>query len=593
VAIRILSPELVSQIAAGEIVERPASVLKELLENSLDAGAARIAIDMEQGGIKRLRVTDDGCGISKDELPLAVSRHATSKISTMEDLKRVGSLGFRGEALPSIASVSRLTLISSTASDAAGWRITADGGRQLKRVMPAAHPVGTSVEVLDLFFNVPARRKFLRTERTEFNHAESLLRKIALSRMDVALELNHNGRQVSRLRAATNTATREERLVEVCGSHFVEHSIYVEHEAAGLKLNGWIGLPAFSRTQPDLQYFYVNGRTVRDKLLAHAVRQAYQDVLFHGRHPAYVLYLALDPLLVDVNVHPSKHEVRFRESRLVHDFLYNSLKHAIAQLRPGHSSGLTREIAAVNESPHAHTDFQRPSAQSPLPLRLAEPLSAYRAFYAQSANTQAGGITPDPQEIMPPLGYALAQLHGIYILAQNKHGLVLVDMHAAHERILYERLKQEALGAGISVQPLLVPLVVTLSHGEADTAERHLDTFRAAGFELDRLGPDTLAIRQAPSILSGIDLKELVRDVLADLTAHARSDRLQVAINELLSTVACYSAVRAHRNLTVSEMNNLLRDMEVTARSGQCNHGRPTWVQLGLDQLDKLFMRGQ
>ncbi|MDQ4146894.1 MAG: DNA mismatch repair endonuclease MutL, partial [Pseudomonadota bacterium] len=411
-AIRILSPELVSQIAAGEIVERPASVLKELLENSLDAGAARIAIDMEQGGIKRLRVTDDGCGISKDELPLAVSRHATSKISTLEDLKRVGSLGFRGEALPSIASVSRLTLISSTASDAAGWRITADGGRQLKRVMPAAHPVGTSVEVLDLFFNVPARRKFLRTERTEFNHAESLLRKIALSRMDVALELNHNGRQVSRLRAATNTATTEERLVEVCGSHFVEHSIYVEHEAAGLKLTGWIGLPAFSRTQPDLQYFYVNGRTVRDKLLAHAVRQAYQDVLFHGRHPAYVLYLALDPLLVDVNVHPSKHEVRFRESRLVHDFLYNSLKHAIAQLRPGHSSDLTREIAAVNESPHAHTDFQRPSAQSPLPLGLAEPLSAYRALYAQSANTQAGEITPDPQEIVPPLGYALAQLHG-------------------------------------------------------------------------------------------------------------------------------------------------------------------------------------
>lgn len=594
VIIRILSPQLVSQIAAGEIVERPASVLKELLENSLDAGATRVSVDMEQGGIKRLRVTDDGCGVSKDELPLALTRHATSKIGGLEDLARVGSLGFRGEALPSIAAVSRLTLTSSTGAEKVGWRIMADAGEAFDSVMPAPHPRGTSVEALDLFYNVPARRKFLRTERTEFNHAEALIRRIALSRMDVGLDLKHNGCQISRLRAATDAATAEDRLVEVCGGRFVDHAVYIEHEGADLKLNGWMGLPAFSRTQPDLQYFYVNGRAVRDRLLAHAVRKAYEDVLFHGRHPGYVLYLTLDPSLVDVNVHPSKHEVRFRESRLVHDFLCTSLKRAIAQLRPHNSCASSRSGVVVNESPQVHAHSPQPISQPSLPLRVAEPFGVYYTYYARSGDTGLDKPNANARsEESPPLGYALAQLHGIYILAQNTQGLVLVDMHAAHERILYERLKQEAHGEGIAAQSLLVPLIVTLSRAEADAAERHLDTFRAAGFDLDRLGPDRLAVRQAPSMLNGFDVETLVRDVLADLVAHARSDRLDVTINKLLSSVACHGAVRAHRNLSVTEMNSLLRDMEVTARSGQCNHGRPTWVQLGIEQLDKLFLRGQ
>jgi DNA mismatch repair protein MutL len=598
--IRVLPPQLISQIAAGELVERPASVLKELLENSLDAGATRIAIDLEQGGVKRLRVTDNGCGILKDELALALSRHATSKLGTLEDLARVSSLGFRGEALPSIASVSRLTLTSCQAGERAGWRIASDGGERFEPVRPAAQATGTSVEVRDLFFNVPARRKFLRTERTELGHAESVVRRIALSRFEVALELTHNGRTLSRLRAATEE-TREQRLGEVCGARFVEQSIHLAHEAAGLQLRGWIGLPTCSRAQPDLQYFYVNGRMVRDKVLGHAVRQAYQDVLFHGRHPAYVLYLTLDPRLVDVNVHPTKHEVRFRESRLVHDFLFHTLKEAIARIQPTQAGAVARTPAQdlVQARAGAYATFLNGGTEAAqthpgLPLKVAETLDAYRAFYAP-AEQEAGAPPMNASQARqaPPMGYALAQLHGIYILAQNAQGLVLVDMHAAHERILYERLKRDLDSAGIKVQTLLVPLTLAVSRAEAEVAEHHAAGFRAVGFELDRLGPETLALRQAPALLSGVDLEALVRDVLADLMAQARSDRLRVAINELLSTVACHGAVRAHRNLTVAEMNSLLRDMEATPRSGQCNHGRPTWTQLSIEQLDKLFMRGQ
>ncbi|MGH8502054.1 MAG: DNA mismatch repair endonuclease MutL [Gammaproteobacteria bacterium] len=593
--IRRLPPQLVNQIAAGEIVERPASVLKELLENSLDAGASCIVIELEQAGVKRLRVTDNGRGIPKDELALALSRHATSKIGTLDDLASVASLGFRGEALPSIASVSRLTLTSRTGDDTVAWRLSRDGGERSESILPAAHPAGTSVEVLDLFFNVPARRKFLRTERTEFGHADALLRKLALSRFDVALELTHNGRSVTRLRQAIDIVAREQRLADVCGGCFIEQAVYIEHETAGLRLHGWLGLPTASRAQADLQYFYVNGRMVRDKLLAHAARQAYHDVLYHGRHPAYVLYLSLDPALVDVNVHPAKHEIRFRDSRSVHGFLFTTLKRAIAQLRSGAGSqpgaGMAPAAALAHEDARSvHANVQQMARQPPLPLRVAESMGEYGDAAGMMAMPAPAA---QAQEEVPPLGYALAQLHGIFVLAQNAMGLVLVDMHAAHERVVYERLKQAFDGAGVRSQPLLVPLGVNVSRREADAAEQHAETFRELGFDLSRLGPETLAVRQVPAALAGVDAEALVRDVLADLVTHARSNRLRMAIDQLLSSVACHGAVRAHRSLTLQEMNRLLRDMEATPRSGQCNHGRPTWVQLGMQELDKLFMRGQ
>ena len=596
VSIRRLSPQLVNQIAAGEIVERPASVLKELLENSLDAGATRIVIDMEQAGVKCLRVTDDGRGIAKDELTLALSRHATSKIGTLDDLASVASLGFRGEALPSIASVSRLTLTSRTPHDTVAWRIGSRGDDAEGAIVPAAHPAGTSVEVLDLFFNVPARRKFLRTERTEFGHADTLLRRIALSRFDVALELSHHGRSISRLRAAPDLAAREQRLADVCGGRFGEQAVYVEYEVGDFRLHGWLGLPTASRTQADLQYFYVNGRAVRDKVLAHAVRQAYADVLYHGRYPAYILYLHLDPALVDVNAHPTKHEIRFRDSRSVHGFLFTTLKRAIAQLQPGDRPSQrtpATEPAAAGDAPavtnSGYAKFRQMPSQTFLALHVAESTHGYfNAGHSPGAPPHA-----DAEDTAAPLGYALAQLHGVFVLAQNTSGLVLVDMHAAHERILYEQLKQAFEGEGIEAQALLVPLCVNVSRAEADAAEQHVGAFRELGLDLGRLGLETLVVRQVPAALAGVDVEPLVRDVLADLLTHARSDRIRLAIDELLSSVACHGAVRAHRNLTVPEMNRLLRDMEETPRSGQCNHGRPTWVQLGLRELDRLFLRGQ
>lgn len=621
--IELLSPRLANQIAAGEVVERPASVAKELLENSLDSGARRIDVEVELGGTKLLRVRDDGSGISPDDLPLALARHATSKIRELEDLEGVLSLGFRGEALASISSVARLTLTSRTADASEAWQVETEGRDMTPRVQPAAHPVGTSVEVRDLFFNTPARRKFLKAEKTEFDHLQEVIRRLALARFDVGFHLRHNGKSILSLHEAADDVSRARRVGAICGPGFLEQALPIDVERNGLRLWGWVGLPTFSRSQADLQYFFVNGRAVRDKLVAHAVRQAYRDVLFNGRHPTFVLFLELEPNGVDVNVHPTKHEVRFREGRTVHDFLYGTLHRALADVRP---EGQVAAPAAAAElvraggqlagefGPQGEMRLATPvlEQQQPAPagsgagagyqyqytprpsqpLPVAEAQAAYREFYAP-LNSAASVALPDGQGDIPPLGYAMAQLKGIYILAENAQGLVLVDMHAAHERIMYERLKVAMASEGLSGQPLLVPETLAMSQREADCAEEHAQWFQRLGFELQRLGPETVAIRQIPALLKQAEANRLVQDVLADLMEYGTSDRIQAHLNELLGTMACHGAVRANRRLAIPEMNALLRDMENTERSGQCNHGRPTWTQMGLDDLDKLFLRGR
>ncbi|RCL23868.1 DNA mismatch repair endonuclease MutL [Pseudomonas sp. AFG_SD02_1510_Pfu_092] len=624
--IQLLSPRLANQIAAGEVVERPASVAKELLENSLDSGARRIDVEVEQGGVKLLRVRDDGSGISADDLPLALARHATSKIRELEDLEGVLSLGFRGEALASISSVARLTLTSRTASASEAWQVETEGRDMLPRVQPAAHPVGTSVEVRDLFFNTPARRKFLKAEKTEFDHLQEVIRRLALARFDVGFHLRHNGKSVLSLHEAHDDVARARRVGAICGPGFMEQALPIDVERNGLRLWGWVGLPTFSRSQADLQYFFVNGRAVRDKLVAHAVRQAYRDVLFNGRHPTFVLFLELEPNGVDVNVHPTKHEVRFREGRSVHDFLYGTLHRALADVRPEDqlaapaavpevvraTGQLVGEFGPQGEMRLASPVLEQPPQQAfasggsgagyqyqytprpSQPLPAAEAQAVYREFYKPLDNAAAPATAlPESQGDIPPLGYALAQLKGIYILAENAVGLVLVDMHAAHERIMYERLKLAMASEGLSGQPLLVPETLALSQREADCAEEHAQWFQRLGFELQRLGPETLAIRQIPALLKQAEANRLVQDVLADLMEYGTSDRIQAHLNELLGTMACHGAVRANRRLAIPEMNALLRDMENTERSGQCNHGRPTWTQMGLDDLDKLFLRGR
>jgi DNA mismatch repair protein MutL len=625
--IELLSPRLANQIAAGEVVERPASVIKELLENSLDSGARRIDVDVEQGGVKLLRVRDDGSGIAADDLPLALARHATSKIRELEDLEGVLSLGFRGEALASISSVARLTLTSRTVDASEAWQVETEGRDMSPRVQPAAHPVGTSVEVRDLFFNTPARRKFLKTEKTEFDHLQEVIRRLALARFDVAFHLRHNGKSVLSLHDAADETSRARRVGAICGPAFLEQALPIEVERNGLRLWGWVGLPTFSRSQADLQYFFVNGRAVRDKLVAHAVRQAYRDVLFNGRHPTFVLFLELDPTGVDVNVHPTKHEVRFRDGRMVHDFLYGTLHRALADVRPedqlaapatvaevvrpvGQQAGefgpqgemrlATPVLEPARAAPHqpgsgVGAGYQYPYTPRPAQaLPVAEAQNAYREFFAPlDSSAPAPAALPESRGDIPPLGYALAQLKGIYILAENAVGLVLVDMHAAHERIMYERLKVAMASEGLSGQPLLVPESLAMSQREADCAEEHALWFQKLGFELQRLGPETLAIRQIPALLKQAEANRLVQDVLADLMEYGTSDRIQAHLNELLGTMACHGAVRANRRLAIPEMNGLLRDMENTERSGQCNHGRPTWTQMGLDDLDKLFLRGR
>ncbi|HST28870.1 MAG TPA: DNA mismatch repair endonuclease MutL [Rudaea sp.] len=594
-----LAPELVNQIAAGEVVERPASVVKELVENSLDAGATRLEIDIEDGGARLIRVRDDGSGIPADELPLALAQHATSKIATLDDLEHVRTLGFRGEALASIASVSRFVLISrpreigsrddsSRASGAdAAWRVAREGGK-LDAARPAQHPPGTTIEVRDLFHNVPARRKFLRAERTEFGHIDELVKAIALARPDVDIRLSHNAKPVRLLRPARDEAALASRVGDILGEEFPANSLRVDHAAAGLRLSGWLGLPTASRSQPDQQFFYVNGRLVRDRVVTHAVRQAYADVLFHGRHPAYVLFLELPPEGVDVNVHPAKSEVRFRESRLVHDFLYRTLNEALAQTRAGAET--TTAVAPYPTMAYA------PTLQSGLGLGVREPLADYAALFGAASARAASNDMPIPgnsSEEVPPLGFALAQLAGVYVLAENAQGLVMVDMHAAHERITYEKLKNARACDGIHSQPLLVPLTLALSEREAAAAQDHAQDLAALGFEIARSGPQGVIVKRYPGILDGADVGGLVRDVLADLATHGNSRRLQETQNEILSTMACHGSIRANRRLTLPEMNALLREMEATERSGQCNHGRPTWVQLPMAELDRMFLRGR
>jgi DNA mismatch repair protein MutL len=572
--IRVLEPELISQIAAGEVIERPASVIKELVENALDAGARRIDIEVEKGGAALCRVRDDGSGIAAEELPLALARHATSKISALDDLEHVVSFGFRGEALPSIASVSRLELISRTGDAAHGWRVVASNGAEAKRV-PAPHPPGTTVEVRDLFFNVPARRKFLRSDTTEVQHIARHVERLALSRFDVAIHLTHNQRRVLALPAAPDAASREQRLAQVCGSEFLDSALRIEHETAGLRLSGWIAQPTFARAQPDLQFWFINGRPVRDRLLVSAARLGYRDVLFHGRHPAYVLYLELDPARVDVNAHPTKQEVRFRDARLVHDFVHRTLATVLSETRP---------------QAHAH---------APAPTRMFEPRQigfALRDTAAPTyvADTTAAAIAPtsSPDEHFP-LGFALGQVHGIYILAQAADGLIVVDMHAAHERVMYERLKLLAGGEGAQPQLLLVPNVISVSAAEVERAATQREQFNRLGFDIDQLGAQQLIIRQVPALLARTDVGAMIRDVLAELGENEQSLHIQDRGNELLASLACRSAMRAHRTMTLAEMNALLREMERTERADQCNHGRPTWMRLGLAELDRLFLRGR
>ena len=598
--IHVMSDHLVNQIAAGEVVERPASVVKELLENSLDADASRIEVDVEQGGIKSIRIRDDGHGIHKDDLELSLSSHATSKINKLEDLERVRSLGFRGEALPSIASISRLRLTSRWQHQAEAWSIstTATDGFELT---PAAHADGTTVEVRDLFYNVPARRKFLRTEKTEFSHLEEVVKRIALSHFNVDITLRHNARAVRQLRRADDRLQQEKRIASICGPAFIEHAVYIDYAIDDFRLWGWVARPLFSRSQTDMQYFYVNGRMVRDKVVSHAVRQAYQDVLYHGRQPAYVLFLELDPASVDVNAHPGKHEVRFRQSRSVHDFIFRTIQKSLADVRPDSGDNQLSAVALAGSerasgqaSHHAPASFDArtgAAGQAALSLAVAEQMSSYGELRANAA--AAAVPSAEEKQDVPPLGYALAQLHGIYILAENSTGLVLVDMHAAHERITYERLKRALQENGIQSQPLLVPLGIDVSAKEAELVESCAGIFSELGLEVDRTGLESVRIRQVPVVLAQGDNEALVRDVLSDLVKHGSSTRIREAMNEVLSTMACHGSVRANRKLTLPEMNALLRDMEQTERSGQCNHGRPTWVQLGIDELDRLFQRGR
>jgi DNA mismatch repair protein MutL len=599
VTIRQLPDTLINQIAAGEVVERPASVVKELVENALDAGARRIDIDLEDGGIRLIRIRDDGGGIEPGELPLAVSRHATSKIASIDDLESVATLGFRGEALPSVASVSRFRLASRRAGSEHGALLQVEGGK-VGEVTPHAHPPGTTVEVRDLFYNVPARRKFLRAERTELSHIEDWLRTLALARPDVELRVAHNGKPSRRWKGEgqlqEGTMLSDARLHEALGEDFTRNALRVDHSGAGMRLHGWIAQPAYNRASADQQYLYVNGRSVRDRNVSHAIRQAYSDVLFHGRHPAYVLFLELDPRGVDVNVHPAKHEVRFRESRLVHDFVYRTLHQALAETRAG-------AAATPMQATQASHAWSMPAPQqSTMGLRVADAANAYAALYApRDAETfpespDAFAPTPMPEDApggLPPLGFAVAQLHGIYILAENADGLVVVDMHAAHERIGYEKLKTAHDGAGLRTQPLLVPSSLAVSEREADVAEREVATLAQLGFEVQRSGPQSLLLRSVPALLAHGDVEALLRDVLADLREHGTTRRVAETRDELLSTMACHGAVRANRRLTLHEMNALLREMEATERSGQCNHGRPTWTRFGLAEMDRWFLRGR
>ncbi|MDX1500162.1 MAG: DNA mismatch repair endonuclease MutL [Woeseiaceae bacterium] len=590
--IQKLPSHLVNQIAAGEVVERPASVVKELVENSLDAGARAIQVDIVAGGAKLIRVRDDGSGIPRDELELALARHATSKIASLEDLEAVVSLGFRGEALPSIASVARLTLTSRHRDAAEAWQVEADGG-SLSGVKPAAHPRGTTIEVHDLFYNTPGRRRFLRTERTEYGHVDKWLRRLALARPDVAFTVSHNRRTVLRLAAAQSDGERLERTGQICGTEFSEHALAIEHETDGIALAGYIALPTFNRSQPDLQYWFVNGRSISDKSLAHAARHAYRDVLFHGRCPAYVLALCMDPAGVDANAHPAKHEVRFRDGRRVHGVVAQAIETALRETRPGHARTAPTELRAADRS-HAHAQGSMPLGHGSRAAghgRVADAMAGYATLAAQPAQEtrpaagQDGGV--------PPLGFAIAQLSATYILAENASGLIVVDMHAAHERIVYEKLKKHFDDKRIVRQPLLVPTPLAVAEREADLVEESADLLERIGLAVDRAGPTQLLIREVPALLRDVDAEALLKDVVADLAEAGESRRVEDTCYEYLATMACHRSVRANRALTLDEMNALLREMEVTEHADQCNHGRPTWMAITMADLDRMFLRGR
>jgi DNA mismatch repair protein MutL len=610
-AIRLLPNQLISQIAAGEVVERPASALKELLENSLDAGSTDINVSLLQGGVKQLRVADNGTGVPFDDLALALTRHATSKIGSLEDLENVASLGFRGEALASIASVSRTHFISRHADEKHAWRIASDGNH-IEAPEPAALDAGTIVEVNDLYFNTPARRKFLKTEGTEFGHCEDAFKRVALSRPDVGFMLQHNGRALMRLSASQP----EKRFTEVLGADFAAEALSVDETAAGLRFWGMTAKPTFSRHTRDTQYVYVNGRFVRDKLISHAIRQAYQDVMHGDRHPAFVLFLELDPSLVDVNVHPAKTEVRFRDSQAIHRFIFHALHKALAT-PTGASNLVTASQAPSN--PFSSSTFNsadnsarnHPTFQSQIDLRTNQSSTDFyqtmfrgikHEYQSQNdallANIEApvGGVVNQNHQDFP-LGFAVAQVHGVYVLAQNSLGLVVVDMHAAHERIMYERLKNALDDENVPMQPLLIPVSFQADRLEVATVEDELSNgqgnLRLLGFDIAVLSPTTLAVRAVPVMLQDADAVALARDVLRDLREYGGSRALTERRNEMLGTMACHAAVRANRSLTIPEMNALLRDMEATERSGQCNHGRPTWFQVTMGELDKMFMRGK
>lgn len=616
--ITLLNPQLANQIAAGEVIERPAAVVKELLENSLDAGATQIDVQVEGGGIQRLWVRDNGIGIHKEDLALALSRHATSKITSLAELEQVKSLGFRGEALASIASVSRLTLSSRYQDAAEAWQLQVEGRDAEFQLQPVAHPQGTTLEVRDLFFNTPARRKFLRSDKTEFSHIQQRVEQIALGHFAVGITLKQQQRMLLQLPPALTVEQREQRVAKICGVEFMQHALAVEVNASGIALNGWIALPTFMRSQPDLQYVYLNGRLIRDKVVSHALKQAYHDVQYGDRHPAYVLYLEMDPTQVDVNVHPTKNEVRFRDSQHVHGFLMKAVQQVLAEVKSGSSVALSEISEVVPVMDYAASSdtsviarkesYVAPAAvsntmtairspqqipfpkQTPIPLMVREQIAAYTAL-------ATAPIAETPSETshttVPPLGYALGQLHGIYILAENAQGLVIVDMHAAHERVLYERMKSAYADGNIAMQTAWLPLTFTVSEKEADYLEQQQQVFAELGLTVERISPESFVLRTIPMLFAQVDVVQLVRDVLADLMAEQSDMRVQHQLHEILGTLACRSAAQAKRRLTIAEMNALLRDMEKTEHSGQCNHGRPTCREFSMRELDKLFLRGR
>ena len=584
-SIRRLKTELINQIAAGEVIERPASVVKELMENSLDAGAGQIDVVISEGGRRLVKVSDNGQGILKEQMPLAVASHATSKISTSADLQAITTLGFRGEALASIAAVSRLEMVSHHTQESHAWQMSHCQEKQ-PSIKPAKLRSGTEVSVYELFYRIPARRKFLRTHQTEWSHIDRVFKQIALSHQTVGFSIEHNNRVRLDLPACLPDEQAGLRLSRVLDKSFVDQAIYVDQQAAGLRLYGWLAQPTYSRAQTDQQYFYINGRMIRDKLIMHAIRQSYADVLFHNRHPAFVLYLVLEPSQVDVNAHPAKYEVRFHDSRAVHDFIFKVLHHALSGTRAGQNPTV-HPGPLLNSANRDHTSWQNR-------LSMKQVAQSYQGLYGAShaASNQSDGLVHDEGEV-PPLGYAIAQLLGIYILSQTADGLIIVDMHAAHERVVYERLKQQYEKNTMQLQPLLVPERISVNLQDMAVIEERRQWLAGLGWVLDISGPQSVLLREIPALLGTQNVSQLIEQLLQDLHTSGGSRHLQELANRLLSTMACHGSVRANRRLSVSEMNALLRDMETTQRSGQCNHGRPTWVKIALSDLDRLFDRGR